>query len=66
LVCGETFFIFGGNKHHMAFNDFYILDLISEFEKRKIIDVSKNEFEEEEKAAEIEKKNTKKDKNKKK
>ena len=50
----------------MAFNDFYILDLISEFEKRKIIDVSKNEFEEEEKAAEIEKKNTKNDKNKKK
>ena len=31
LIIGASFFIFGGDRHHMPFNDFFMLDLQSEF-----------------------------------
>jgi hypothetical protein len=36
-------FVFGGDCHHMAFNDLYLLDLAGEFEDRlSLIDESMN------------------------
>jgi hypothetical protein len=29
-VVGNCFYVFGGDRHHMPFNDFYLLDLKSE------------------------------------
>ena len=31
-------FIFGGDRHHMPFNDLFILDLLTELEERELID----------------------------
>lgn len=31
LVFGNSFFVFGGDRHRMPFNDFHMLDLHSEF-----------------------------------
>jgi hypothetical protein len=31
MIFGNNFFIFGGDRHHMPFNDFHMLDLNSEF-----------------------------------
>ena len=31
IVIGDNFFVFGGDRHHMPFNDFHLLDLKSEF-----------------------------------
>jgi len=31
LVFGDTLIIFGGDRHHMPFNDMYTLDLRTEF-----------------------------------
>ena len=31
IVLGHSFFVFGGDRHHMPFNDFHMLDLDSEF-----------------------------------
>ena len=30
-------FVFGGDRHHTSFNDFYLLDLLSEFEIRGLV-----------------------------
>ena len=32
MVIGDCFFVFGGDRHHMPFNDFHMLDLKSEFQ----------------------------------
>ena len=32
IVHGTNFFVFGGDRHQMPFNDFHMLDLKSEFE----------------------------------
>lgn len=31
LVYGDKFFVFGGDRHHMPFNDLYMLDIGVEF-----------------------------------
>jgi hypothetical protein len=31
LIHGDTFYVFGGDRHHMPFNDLYMLDLKKEF-----------------------------------
>ena len=31
LIIGDCFYVFGGDRHHMPFNDFHMLDLKSEF-----------------------------------
>jgi hypothetical protein len=31
VIVGEKLFIFGGDRHHMPFNDLYLLDLQAEF-----------------------------------
>jgi hypothetical protein len=35
LVIGDNFFVFGGDRHHMPFNDFHMLDLYSQFKEHK-------------------------------
>ena len=37
IIIGVNLLIFGGDRHHTSFNDFYLLDLLSEFENRNII-----------------------------
>jgi hypothetical protein len=32
LIINNQFFVFGGDRHHMPFNDFYMLDISAEFE----------------------------------
>ena len=39
LVIGSVLFVFGGDRHHMPFNDLHILDLLSEFEDKSLIEV---------------------------
>ena len=34
IAYGSNFFVFGGDRHQMPFNDFYMLDLKSEFEAK--------------------------------
>jgi Kelch motif len=34
LVVGDVFYVFGGDRHHMPFNDLYMLDL-----KREVVQV---------------------------
>ena len=31
LIFGDLFIVFGGDRHHMPFNDCYILDIKKEF-----------------------------------
>jgi len=31
IIYGDSFFVFGGDRHCMPFNDFHMLDLKSEF-----------------------------------
>ena len=33
---GDLYVVFGGDRHHMPFNDLHILDLASEFEDQTI------------------------------
>lgn len=35
IVIGDNFFVFGGDRHHMPFNDFHMLDLSSEFSSNR-------------------------------
>ena len=35
LVCGDHFVVFGGDRHHMPFNDLFLLDLRKEFQQRQ-------------------------------
>ena len=37
IICGDSFFIFGGDRHHMPFNDFHMLDLQTEFASKSYI-----------------------------
>jgi len=39
LVIGSVLFVFGGDRHHMPFNDLHILDLLSEFEEKSLIEI---------------------------
>ena len=32
IIVNDSFFVFGGDRHHMPFNDFHMLDLKAEFE----------------------------------
>jgi len=34
IAYGNNFFVFGGDRHQMPFNDFYMLDLKSEFDAK--------------------------------
>jgi hypothetical protein len=38
LVMGNSLFVFGGDRHHMPFNDFFVLDILSEFEDKGVIE----------------------------
>ena len=35
MIVQNSFFVFGGDRHHMPFNDFHMLDLKSEFEMQE-------------------------------
>ena len=35
LIVANSFFVFGGDRHHMPFNDFHMLDLAAEFEQQR-------------------------------
>lgn len=35
---GNSLFVFGGDRHHMPFNDFFVLDILSEFEDKGVIE----------------------------
>jgi hypothetical protein len=35
IIINGNLFIFGGDRHHMPFNDFYMLDIRSEFEAKR-------------------------------
>jgi len=37
IIIGVNFLVFGGDRHHTSFNDFYLLDLLSEFENRNLV-----------------------------
>jgi len=37
VVLGSSFFVFGGDRHHMPFNDFYMLDLKKEIENKSFM-----------------------------
>ena len=37
IVINEQFFVFGGDRHHMPFNDFHMLDINSEFEMKNFM-----------------------------
>mmetsp|Transcript_33182 Transcript_33182/g.50846 ORF Transcript_33182/g.50846 Transcript_33182/m.50846 type:complete len:97 (+) Transcript_33182:1559-1849(+) len=37
LLVGDNFFVFGGDRHHMPFNDFHMLDVRSEFTAKSYI-----------------------------
>jgi hypothetical protein len=37
IIVGTNFFVFGGDRHHMPFNDFHMLDLKSEFENKNYL-----------------------------
>ena len=37
IIIGDSFFVFGGDRHHMPFNDFHMLDLQSEFAAKSFI-----------------------------
>ena len=34
IVYGDNYFVFGGDRHHMPFNDFHMLDLRSELKEK--------------------------------
>ena len=36
VVEGHRLIIFGGDRHHMPFNDLYVLDLESEFKQARL------------------------------
>ena len=38
IVMGNSLFVFGGDRHHMPFNDFFVLDILSEFEDKGVIE----------------------------
>ena len=35
VVLDDNFIVFGGDRHHMPFNDLFILDLGKEFSKKQ-------------------------------
>lgn len=35
IVWNDLFVVFGGDRHHMPFNDLFMLDMASEFVKQK-------------------------------
>ena len=37
LLHGNRFVVFGGDRHHMPFNDLFVLDVESEFNKQSHI-----------------------------
>jgi hypothetical protein len=37
IIIGVNFLVFGGDRHHTSFNDFHLLDLLSEFENRNLV-----------------------------
>ena len=37
IVLGSNFFVFGGDRHRNPFNDFYLLDLETEFDEKGLI-----------------------------
>lgn len=45
LVVGSCLFIFGGDRHHMPFNDLFLLDLLSEFENNEMLN-NDNDYQE--------------------
>jgi hypothetical protein len=36
IIVEGTFYVFGGDRHHMPFNDLYMLDIKQEFKDRQI------------------------------
>ena len=36
-LIGDCFFVFGGDRHCMPFNDFHVLDIKSEFESKSYL-----------------------------
>ena len=36
VVWSDNFIVFGGDRHHMPFNDLFCLDLAGEFNKQKL------------------------------
>lgn len=39
IVMESSLFVFGGDRHHMPFNDLYLLDMLTEFEEKELIEV---------------------------
>jgi len=37
IVYGSNFFVFGGDRHHMPFNDFHVLNVQGEFESKNYL-----------------------------
>ena len=35
MVLGDNFFVFGGDRHHMPFNDFHVLNVKAELESKE-------------------------------
>ena len=36
LIFKDTFIVFGGDRHHMPFNDVFMLDLKADFAQRRL------------------------------
>jgi hypothetical protein len=37
IIIGDCMYVFGGDRHCMPFNDFYMLDLKSEFQAKSYL-----------------------------
>jgi len=37
IMIDGSFFIFGGDRHHMPFNDFYMLDVLIELKEKEFM-----------------------------
>ena len=37
IIINDQFFVFGGDRHHMPFNDFHMLDISAEFESKSFM-----------------------------
>ena len=44
LVLGSCLFVFGGDRHHMPFNDLFLLDLLTEIQNNEAL--NEDEFDE--------------------